>query len=163
MTEQALRALEQRVRRLEDERDVARVVASYGPLVDTGNAAAAELWLEDGVYDVDELLMEGAAAVASMVTSQAHQAFVAGGCAHFQGPVDVAVRGDQADAVGYSLMLVHDSEGFQLRRVTANHWRLTRTSQGWRVARRTSRKLDGSEAARQVLCRSTPVAEEAPR
>jgi hypothetical protein len=43
-----LRALEERLRRLEDEREVARVVARYGPLVDTGDPAAAELWLEDG-------------------------------------------------------------------------------------------------------------------
>jgi len=148
-----LRALEERLRRLEDERDVARVVARYGPLVDSGNPVAADLWLEDGVYDVDELLMEGAAAVAAMVTSDAHQAFVAQGCAHFQGPVDVTVRGDEAVAVGYSLMLVQASDGFRLRRATANHWHLMRAQSGWRVARRTSRKLDGGEAAREVLRR----------
>ena len=146
-----LRALEERLRRLEDEREVARVVARYGPLVDTGDPAVADLWLGDGVYDVDELLMEGSAAVGDMVRSKPHQAFVAAGCAHFQGPVDVRVRGDQAQAVGYSLMLVHDSYGFWLRRVTANHWDLRRTPRGWRVARRTSRKLDGTEAAREVL------------
>jgi len=162
MSEDRLLAVEERLRLLEDERDVARVVASYGPLVDTGNPAAADLWLEGGVYDVDELLMEGADAVASMVKSSPHQAFVAAGCAHFQGPVDVAVRGDEADAIGYSLMLVNAEDGFRLRRVTANHWLLARTADGWRVARRTSRKLDGSEAARLVLRRGTSLADENP-
>lgn len=157
-----LRALEDRLRRLEDERDVARIVAAYGPLVDTGNPRVADLWLEDGVYDVDELLMEGAPAVAAMVRSQPHQAFVAEGCAHFQGPVDVVVRGDEASAVGYSLMLVHEEQGFRLRRATANHWQLVRTAEGWRVARRTSRKLDGSAAAREVLSRPTSLADGNP-
>lgn len=151
MNEDGLRSVEARLQRLEDERDVARVITRYGPLVDTGNPAVSELWLDDGVYDVDELLMEGAAAVAAMVTSQAHQAFVAKGCAHFQGPVDVVVRGDAADAVGYSLMLVHDVDGFRLRRVTANHWQLVRVDQEWRVVRRTSRQLDGNNQAREVL------------
>jgi hypothetical protein len=95
--------------------------------------------------------MEGAAAVGSMVSSEAHQAFVARGCAHFQGPVDVRVQGDRADALGYSLMIVHASDGFRVRRVTANHWQLVRVADRWRVERRTSRKLDGSEAAREVL------------
>lgn len=157
-----LRSLEERLRRLEDEREVARVVARYGPLVDTGDAAAASLWVEGGVYDVDELLMEGASAIAAMVQSDPHQAFVAAGCAHFQGPVNVIVRGDHADAAGYSLMLVHEPEGFRLRRVTANHWQLTRTGDGWRVARRTSRKLDGSESAREVLRHATSLADENP-
>lgn len=162
MSEDRLLDLEARLRRLEDENDVASLVARYGPLVDTGNPAAAALWLEDGVYDVDELLMDGAEAVASMVQSHPHQAFVAAGCAHFQGPVDVVVRGDEAEAIGYSLMLVHDEDSFRLRRVTANHWHLRRTADGWRVARRTSRKLDGSDAAREVLSRVTSLADENP-
>jgi hypothetical protein len=160
VSEDALRSLEERLRLLEDERDVARVVARYGPLVDTGDESAADLWLEEGVYDVDELLMEGSGAVADMVRSKPHQAFVTNGCAHFQGPVVVRVRRDEADAVGYSLMLVHEDEGFRLRRVTANHWELRRTPQGWRVARRTSRQLDGDEAAREVLRAATSIAED---
>lgn len=43
-----------RLRRLEDERDIARLITSYGPAVDAGDAdAAAALWATDGVYDVD--------------------------------------------------------------------------------------------------------------
>jgi ketosteroid isomerase-like protein len=146
-----VRALAARVQALEDEREVATLVASYGPLVDTGDPAVAELWLEDGVYDVDELLMEGSSGVAEMVTSAPHQRFVAGGCAHVQGPVAVTVSGDTAVAVGYSLMLVHDGSGYRLRRVTANHWSLARYDGRWRVARRTSRQLDGREEARALL------------
>ncbi len=78
--------LEERVRRLEDERQVAQVVAAYGPLVDGGDAErVAALWEQDGVYDVDELLMSGRAQIEAMVRSPAHQRWIAGGCAHLVG------------------------------------------------------------------------------
>ena len=146
-----LQALAQRVQSLEDERSIAALIARYGPLVDTGDPAVAELWCGDGVYDVDELLMSGATAVGDMVRSAPHQRFVRDGCAHFQGPVHIQVDGDRAQAVGYSLMLVHTEDGFRLRRVTANRWSLVRQHDGWRVTRRTSRLLDGREEARAVL------------
>ncbi len=45
-----------RLRRPEDERDIARLIASYGPAVDAGAPdAAARLWASDGSYDVDVL------------------------------------------------------------------------------------------------------------
>lgn len=44
-----LAALEARLRRLEDERDVARLIASYGPYVDAADAeGTAALWATDG-------------------------------------------------------------------------------------------------------------------
>lgn len=46
--------LEERARRLEDELDITRLIASYGPYVDTGAAeAVAGLRVEDGEYDVE--------------------------------------------------------------------------------------------------------------
>lgn len=43
-----------RLQNLEDERDIARLIASYGPLVDAGDAdGVAALWAEDGGYDVE--------------------------------------------------------------------------------------------------------------
>ncbi|WP_165609536.1 nuclear transport factor 2 family protein, partial [Mycobacterium mantenii] len=88
-----------RVRRLEDERDIARLIASYGPAVDAGDAdAAASLWATDGVYDVDGWRMEGRADVHAMISSQAHQKLVAKGCSHFLGPCVVTVDGDAAVA-----------------------------------------------------------------
>ncbi|MGZ6778955.1 MAG: nuclear transport factor 2 family protein [Mycobacterium sp.] len=46
-----LAELEKRLQRVEDERAVERLIASYGPLVDAGDAAAtAELWAVDGSY-----------------------------------------------------------------------------------------------------------------
>ncbi|GAA3022933.1 nuclear transport factor 2 family protein [Gordonia defluvii] len=143
-----LAALEARLRLLEDEREIVGLIASYGPLVDAGAADdVAGLWTDDGVYEVDAYLMNGAAAVAEMVRSGPHQHLIAGGCAHFQGPVHVRVDGDVAVAVGYSLLVAHRDNRHHLARATANHWALARTTDGWRVTRRTSRLLDGNPAA----------------
>lgn len=104
--------LSTRLRRLEDERDIARLIASYGPAVDAGDPdAAAGLWASDGSYDVDGRRMEGRAAVHAMVSSSAHQKLVAKGCCHFLGPCVVTVTGDSAVAVCESLVLVRDREG----------------------------------------------------
>ena len=52
--EERLARLEARLQMFEDERVIQRIVASYGPLVDTGAADdVAALWSADGVYDVD--------------------------------------------------------------------------------------------------------------
>jgi uncharacterized protein (TIGR02246 family) len=147
-----LAALERRLRGLEDERQVARVVAAYGPLVDGGDAErVAALWEPDGVYDVDELLMTGRAQIQDMVSSPAHQRWIAGGCAHLVGPPHVTVDGDEAVAVCHSLMVVHQDGAFVLRRATANRWRLRRTRDGWQVTERTNRVLDGRAEAPELL------------
>jgi hypothetical protein len=145
-----------RVRRLEDERDIARVIASYGPSVDSGDAvSAASLWAEDGCYDVEGWRMESRADVSAMVGSPSHQDLVAGGCCHFLGPAVVTVSGDSAVAVCESLVLrrregVRESE-YVVWRATANHFQLTRIDGSWRIAARTSRLLDGDAGAHELL------------
>ncbi|WP_029391795.1 nuclear transport factor 2 family protein [Streptomyces xiaopingdaonensis] len=144
--------LEERLARLEDERAVTRLITAYGPLVDAGCAdAVAALWAPDGVYDVDEIRMEGREQIAAMVRSGRHPRWIADGCAHVVGPPHVTVEGDEAVAVGHSLMVVHGAEGHRLRRATANHWRLQRGSAGWQVTSRTSRVLDGRTESPALL------------
>jgi SnoaL-like domain len=71
--EERLAVLEQRLRRAEDELAIARLMASYGPLADTGDAdAVAALSAEDGEYDVDGWHMRSRADIAEMVRSPAH-------------------------------------------------------------------------------------------
>lgn len=157
--EERLVRLETRVRQLEDEREVTRVLASYGPLVDSGEAdAVAALWEADGVYDVDELFMRGHEQIAAMVRSSHHQSWIRGGCGHLVLPPYVRVTGDDAVAVCYSLMVVHEDGHFVVRRVTANHWSLRRGAQGWRVMVRTSRVLDGRPESPALLASEFDVA-----
>lgn len=148
-----------RVRRLEDERDIARLIASYGPAVDAGDAdATAGLWASDGSYDVDGWRMQSRADVHAMVSSDAHQKLVAEGCCHFLGPCVVTVDGDSAVAVCESVVLVRQAseEGsekasYRVWRCTANHFALQRVDDQWRISARTSRVLDGNRDAHALL------------
>ena len=150
--EERIAALETRLRQLEDERDITRLIAAYGPLVDAGAASeVASLWTDDGIYDVDEVYLQGHEQLASMVRSPAHQAWIRGGCAHVVGPARITVTGDTAVAVCHSLMVVRDDGRFVIRRATANHWELTRTAAGWKVSRRTNRMLDGRDESPLLL------------
>jgi uncharacterized protein (TIGR02246 family) len=153
-----LAELEDRLQRLEDERDIARLIASYGPLVDAGEADdVASLWDDDGTFDVDEVFLQGRGAIAAMVRSAPHQSWIHDGCAHFLSAPRVEVVRDDAIAVCHSLMVVNTGGSFPaevsftVRRATAHHWTLRRTPAGWRVTRRTSRVLDGRADARDLL------------
>ena len=163
-TDARLAALEERVRDLEDRQEIARLIAGYGPLVDGGHAAAAaECWEPDGVYQVEDWEMAGRGAIGAMVAGDAHQGWIRGGCAHVLGPPHITLAGDEAVAVGHSLMLLHSGGGFTVRRATANRWLLRRGSAGWRVVRRTGRILDGAAAARALLILPEPAVGSAAR
>ena len=90
--------------------------------------------------------------VAEMVRSPAHQGLIGRGAAHFLGPVCVDIDGDDAIAVCESIVIRrNDGGGYRVWRVGANHVTLRRTAAGWRIAKRTSRALDGSIEARGLL------------
>jgi uncharacterized protein (TIGR02246 family) len=144
-----------RLRRLEDDRDIRQLIASYGPAVDAGDPeATARLWATDGIYDVDGWRMEGRADVHAMISSQAHQKLVAKGCSHFLGPCVVTVTGDEAVAVCESLVLVRDGSekgAYRVWRATAHHFALRRIDDQWQISIRTSRVLDGNPDAHALL------------
>jgi hypothetical protein len=147
--------LEQRVRELEDHREITQLVARYGPAVDSGSAAAtAELWAEDGAFDaVGAITMRGHDEIAGMVRSQGHQELIASGCGHVLTVPHVAIDDDEATGRSYALNIRWDAEAerFWVARVSANTWRWVRTSNGWKVAERVNANLDGTPAHRALL------------
>lgn len=142
-----------RLQRLEDELAIMKLLASYGPSVDAGNAdRAAGLWSNDGTYDVEDWLMTGRRGVHDMVSSAGHRDLVATGCCHFLGPAVVTVSGDSAVAVCESLVLLSDGEsGYRVWRATANHFVLERLDGRWQITTRTSRLLNGNPYAHALL------------
>ena len=99
-----------------------------------------------------------------MVTSPGHRAAIAGGLCHFAGLPRVELNGDTAVATSYLQIITPHrnappvdvpghgaSSGFRIHRVAANRWELARSSDGWKVTRRTLRPLDGSDGARHLL------------
>lgn len=149
-----LDGLTRRLKTLEDERDIAHLIASYGPLVDSGDAdTVAALWAPDGSYDTGDWRMSSRDDVRAMVHSEQHQGLIARGCCHFFGPPAVTVDGDRAVAVCQSMLLVRrrEASGFQLARAGVHLIRLTRTEGGWQIVSRTARQLDGSGAAAELV------------
>lgn len=155
MNEQRLADLEARLQRIEDERAIERMIASYGPLVDAGEAElVAALWRADGTYDVEDWLMDGSADIADMVRSRGHQDLINGGCVHFLGPAVVTVHGDEAVAVCESTLLVKREAGYEVARGGANYFHLHREPEPpgrWRIVTRITRRLDGSAHSRSLL------------
>jgi hypothetical protein len=148
-----LENLERRLKTLEDERDITRLIASYGPLVDSGNPdAVAALWAVDGDYDTGDWKMSSRDDVAAMVRSEEHQGLIARGCCHFFGPPAVTVEGDRAVAICQSMLLVRrESRGFAVARAGVHLLRLHRNDGGWEIISRTARQLDGSGQAMDLI------------
>ncbi len=146
-------ALADRLQALEDREAIRDLIASYGPLADSGDAyGVAKLWTEDGVYAVDGFPeARGRAAIAALIAGPVHQALMTRGCAHVLGSPSIDCDGDRATARCHSVVLAKAVDGWQPVRVAANRWELVRTAQGWRVTRRDNALLDGGEAARALF------------
>lgn len=150
-----VRDLTRRVSELEDLREIAQLVAQYGPAADSGSLTAApKLWERDGVYDVlDVLRMEGRDEIGMMLEGAGHQAVISAGCGHIVTPPHIVLDGDEATGRCHQLLVVWDKEAdrFWVKRVSAIKWRWRRTSEGWRIAERTNHNLNGAAAARALF------------
>lgn len=147
MTEPELRLerLEERVRALEDELAIHRVIVRYGLAVDIGDAErTSAVFAEDGIYDADVRRMEGRGDVEAMVRSQRHQDMV-GRCAHQIGPALVRIDGDRALALGYSRVYLQGDDGIGVYRVSYNRWRLEKRAGHWQIVHRLTRLLGHAE------------------
>lgn len=151
--EDRLLTLESRLAELEDREAIRNLIARYGPLADTGNAAAiAAMWREDGVYEIGGYGEHaGHDAIAALFTTSTHLELMRGGCAHILGPPHISIDGTQAVAVGHSCVFRHTGSGFEAWRVSANRWELAKADGIWQLSHRSNRPLDGSEAARLLL------------
>jgi SnoaL-like domain len=163
----AHRTLEQRIRNIEDRLEIYNLIAGHPPSADTGADYYAEaVDTEDGVFDRGPNLSgaTGNKAIAASLKSDAHQAAIAGGLAHFTGLPHIALHGDTAIVTSYLQILTPNktgeavevpnhgaSRGYHIHRVVTNRWELVRTEQGWKIKRRSLRLVDGSEPSRDVL------------
>ena len=152
-------ALAARVQLLEDQVAITQLVSSYGPAVDSGSSeAAARLWTEDGVFDVPPYATwAGHGEIAGMVEGEGHRGLIMNGAAHVLTSPRIVIDGDEARGWSYALNIRWDAEEerFWVARVSANGWRWRRGTDGWRIAYRVNRNLDGTEEPREVLRGST--------
>lgn len=153
--QERLAALEERVRLLEDQLAIQRLINSWGPAVDTGNAeVAGSLFAEDGVLESDLSYLVGPASVSAMVLGDGHQSLIKGGSAHIPASALIEIDGDDARATGYTRVYHHTNDGYEVWRVSANHWEFRRTADGWRFTRRSNHVIDGGPEAVELLGRA---------
>jgi hypothetical protein len=150
-----LHELAARLRRVEDELAIQRVILSYGPAADAGETArAGALWADDGEYDWDTTNppLRGPDAVAAMLSGQGHQGLIAAGVAHFAGPPLIELDGDRATALSYSFVLRRDGDQrVYVWRLGAARWEFVRVDGAWRIHRRVHRQLDETGVGRELF------------
>jgi uncharacterized protein (TIGR02246 family) len=150
--------IEARLQALEDREAIREIIASYGPLADSGDAqGVAGLFSDDGSYAVGGMgEARGRDAIAGLIDGLAHRELMAQGCAHLLGPVAIDLDCDHAVARGHSVVLRQTGAGFDVFRVSANRWEFARIEGAWQVTRRDNALLNGNEAAQALL--SPPIA-----
>lgn len=153
--EERLAALEARVRKAEDQLEIINLLNTYGPLVDSGSTdAATHLWIEGGVYDMGGVARKKAyAEIGEVYDSAGHQNLINTGCSHLTATPRVTVKGDEAEAVAYSYVVLREGDRWFLWRAAINHWTLARTPDGWRIVERYNRTLDGSKESHETMRR----------
>lgn len=142
-----------RLAAVEDELAIIRLVASYGPLVDTGDPQApAHIIATDGVYDVGGgMRLEGREAFTQMLSGSDHQDIVAGGIVHAMGLPWVRVDGDKAIATNTTQLFQRDGDGYSIFRVAQNVWHLERGPDGWQIRERYNRLIGPDGEAVNLL------------
>ena len=155
--EERLAALEARLQAAEDHLEILNLLNTYGPLVDSATAEpAGQLWVEGGGYnftkpDGGSQRLAAPDEIAGMYSWPGHLDLVNTGCAHMTATQKISVKGDEAEAVGYSLVILREGERWFVWRAAVNHWTLRRTPQGWRIVERFNRALNGSEESHETM------------
>lgn len=155
--EHRLAALEARVLAAEDHLAILNLLNSYGPLVDSATAAeAGRLWVEGGGYnfgmpDGSNKTLSAPDEIADMYKWQGHLDLVNTGCAHMTATPTISVNNDEAEAIGYSFVVLREGDRWFLWRAAVNQWTLRRTEDGWRIVDRFNRTLDGSEVSHDIM------------
>ena len=155
--EARLAALEARLRAAEDQLEIQNLLMTYGPLVDSATAGpAGKLWVEGGGYnftlpDGGTKRLSAPDEIAGMYSWPGHLDLVNTGCAHLTATPRITVDGDDAQAVGYSVVILKEGDRWFLWRAAVNHWTLHRTDGGWRIVERFNRALDGSPESHETM------------
>ena len=158
-TEDRLAALEKRLQAAEDHLEILNLISAYGPLADSCSVEAAKAqWVAGGGYnyglpDGGTRRLEAPEPLGDVWRQEGHVELTKTGSAHMAATPKITVDGDNANAVGYSLVIKREGERWFVWRAAINHWTLTRTPQGWRVQEKFNRTLDGSDESHEVMRR----------
>lgn len=151
--EERLVAVEKRLQKTEDQLEIMRLISTSGHAVDSGEGdKAAHLWIEGGGYDIaDNVRLTAYDGLAAMFNDPQMAASHAKGSVHLFASPRITLQGDLAEAVTCSFVIMKQESSWYVWRAAANHFKFTRTPDGWRIVERFNRPLDGSKISRDTL------------
>lgn len=168
-------ALTTRVQQLEDEREISRLLALYGFLVDLPlEDRWVDLFTEDGVMDARFGNDAYPDMAGNIVGHEALREFINdpagrrrpshyGRTMHMQSNNEtIYIDGDEAIANGYSWVAHRDADGrVSITTAGANEWALRKVDGRWKIARRSRRDV-GDTANAELLERTIVDAHPVP-
>src|SRR5947199_1044641 len=107
-SEHRLAALEQRLQAAEDHLEILNLISAYGPLADSCSVEAAkDQWVPGGGYNYGmpgggTQRLEAPEPLGNVWRQEGHVELTKTGSAHMAATPKITVKGDDADAVGYS-------------------------------------------------------------
>lgn len=138
--------LAQRVRALEDEAEIRRLVTSYSVTADLAKADAfGSLFAEDAVVtitfvgpsgaDPEATVFSGREEIKGFVTGAVNMAITGRSHHHQAGQLEVRVHGDTADGFSYSFTIVREDTALMIKAANFRRWTFARSDGRWWIAR----------------------------
>jgi ketosteroid isomerase-like protein len=156
MSTSEVKALEARLRKVEDQIAIQHIVCGYGYAVDGLNReAVGQFYAEDAVFAVGDIgTFTGRNQISDITRNTGHLGVVKDGCAHVQTLPYIVIDGDRAVATCHTLLLHNGENGFHILRMSASRLQLSRKSDGgWQIDHRQNYMLQGDPAGPQMLAR----------
>lgn len=157
MTAKPGETLEQRLLRIEDHLAIYQLISAYGAAADSCNMdAMLALWHEDGEYAIGGLgNHKGHQGVRNALNGEYHQMLVTNGSGHVNSIPHVVVDGDRAVATNFGTLFLWKDGEFILERLASARWDLVRDRGSWKIMKRTTEPLHGTnEKAKDLLWRA---------
>lgn len=136
--------IEERVAVLEADKEIRELVARYGFCADLGwSDQFVELYTDDAVVDVwygrflpiarEPEVFRGKDAIRRFITTDAHKSMEGSCHHHVTGNLVIDVRGDRAEAHGYSFVLLQEKAGLVVKSIAFRRWVFVRLADEWRI------------------------------
>jgi hypothetical protein len=153
--EDRIEELEKRLRKVEDHQEIARVMRTYGRLIDSGHSKdAADLWTEDGFLQSVGYPRMTPEDITRELGGEQQLRMNSHGCMHFITSPKITVKGDDAEAVSYNLVILRYEGNVAIWRASVNYWVFVRKPEGWKIKERYSCEVDGSEEAQRLILKA---------
>ena len=149
----------------EDRLEILNLLAGSAISSDVASEAYwTKMFTEDAIFDRGQGQQDkGLSEILKIIKDPNQKEAIKAGMTHLPMLPHITLNGDSAIATGYLLIVMPDtaashvklpgkgvSPGFSIYQVTINRWQLVRTTEGWKVSKRTVRPLTSNDS-RDIL------------